>query len=83
MVPLLTLIAIYAPPAKRAVWFALMASFLNLALIAGQLATKYLNWIFVIERGQYAELPNLAVTATVLSVAIPLAAILAFGRRIR
>jgi hypothetical protein len=60
-----------------------MASFLNLALIAGQLATKYLNWIFVIERGQYAELPNLAVTATVLSVAIPLAAILAFGRRIR
>lgn len=83
MVPLLTLIAIYAPPAKRAVWFALMASFLNLALIAGQLATKYLNLIFVIERGQYAELPALVVTAIVLSVVIPLAAILAFGRRIR
>lgn len=83
MVPLLTLIAIYAPPARRAVWFALMASFLNLALIAGQLATKYLNWIFVIERGSYEELPALVVTALVLSLIIPLAAILAFGRRIR
>jgi hypothetical protein len=83
MVPLLTLIAIYAPPAKRAVWFALMASFLNLALIAGQLATKYLNWIFVVERGNYTELPALVVTAVVLGVAIPLTAILAFGRRLR
>lgn len=79
MVPLLTLIAIYAPPAKRAVWFALMASFLNLALIAGQLATKYLNNIFLVERGNYADLPHLVITATVLGLAIPLAAILAFG----
>jgi MFS family permease len=83
MVPLLTLIAIYAPPSKRAVWFALMASFLNLALIAGQLATKYLNWIFVVERGNYAELPALVMTAVVLGVVIPLAAILAFGGRLR
>jgi hypothetical protein len=83
MVPLLTLIAIYAPPAKRAVWFALMASFLNLALIAGQLATKYLNGIFLIERGNYADLPALVVTVVILGVAIPLAAIMAFGDRIR
>jgi hypothetical protein len=83
MVPLLTLIAIYAPPAKRAVWFALMASFLNLALIAGQLATKYLNQIFVVERGNYSELPSLVVIAIVLGVAVPLAAILAFGGRLK
>lgn len=83
MVPLLTLIAIYAPPAKRAVWFALMASFLNLALIAGQLATKYLNSVFVVERGNYAALPGLVVTVVVLGVAIPLAAIAAFGGRIK
>ena len=83
MVPLLTLIAIYAPPSKRAVWFALMASFLNLALIAGQLATKYLNHAFPIERGNYAELPALVLTAVVLGVAIPLAAILAFGGRLK
>jgi len=83
MVPLLTLIAIYAPPSKRAVWFALMASFLNLALIAGQLATKYLNWIFLVERGHYAELPALVVTVVVLGVVVPLTAILIFGRRLR
>ena len=28
MIPLLTLIAIYAPPGRRATWFALMASLL-------------------------------------------------------
>ncbi|OYW55363.1 MAG: hypothetical protein B7Y80_13765 [Hyphomicrobium sp. 32-62-53] len=83
MVPLLTLIAIYAPPSKRAVWFALMASFLNLALIAGQLATKYLNQIYVVERGNYSELPSLVVIAIVLGVAIPLAAILAFSGRLK
>ena len=83
MVPLLTLIAIYAPPAKRAVWFALMASFLNLALIAGQIATKYLNSIFVVERGNYTDLPPLVVTAVILGVVIPLTAILAFGGRLK
>src|SRR4029077_13957593 len=47
MVPLLTLTAYYAPPGHRATWFALMASLMNLALVAGQLQTKYLNDIFV------------------------------------
>jgi small basic protein len=60
-----------------------MASFLNLALIAGQLATKYLNQVFVVERGNYAELPVLVVVAAVLGLAIPLAAILAFGGRLK
>ncbi len=83
MVPLLTLIAIYAPPAKRAVWFALMASFMNLALIAGQLATKYLNMIFVVARGDYTHLPALMVTAVVIGLIVPLTAILLFGRKLR
>lgn len=83
MVPLLTLIAIYAPPSRRATWFALMASFLNLALVAGQLMTKYLNALFLVERGNYANLPALGVTVVILSLVIPLSAILAFGRRIR
>ena len=43
MIPLLTLIAIYAPAGHRATWFALMASLMNLALVAGALQTKYLN----------------------------------------
>jgi BT1 family protein len=83
MIPLLTLIAIYAPARHRATWFALMASFMNLALVAGQLMTRYLNELFVVDRGQYAQLPSLVVTAVVLGLVIPLAAILAFGRRVR
>jgi MFS family permease len=83
MVPLLTLIAIYAPPAHRATWFALMASFMNLALIAGQLGTKYLNLVFVVGRGSYDQLPVLALTVVVIGLAVPLAAIFAFGRKIK
>ncbi len=83
MVPLLTLIAVYAPPSHRATWFALMASFLNLALIAGQLATKYLNWIFVVERGSYDQIAPLVVTSVILGLVLPLLAIVAFGHRVR
>ena len=40
MIPLLTLIAIYAPAGHRATWFALMASLMNLALVAGRAADQ-------------------------------------------
>ena len=82
MIPLLTLIAVYAPPGHRATWFALMASFMNLALVAGQLQTKYLNQLFVVERGAYGELGVLLVAATTLGFLIPIAVILLFGRRV-
>jgi hypothetical protein len=36
-----------------------MASFKNLALVAGQLGTKYVNWLFVVERSAYEHLPML------------------------
>jgi hypothetical protein len=81
MIPMLTLIAIHAPAGRRATWFALMASLMNLALVAGQLQTKYLNWVFAVDRGQYAELPILVVTAVVIGFVVPLAVILMFGRR--
>jgi hypothetical protein len=83
MIPLLTLIAIYAPSSHRATWFALMASLMNLALTAGSLGTKYLNLIFHVDRGNYANLRWLAVTAYVVSLVVPLTAILLFGRRVR
>ncbi|MFQ5626929.1 MAG: hypothetical protein ACE5FM_09790 [Methyloligellaceae bacterium] len=81
MIPMLTLIAIHAPAGRRATWFALMASLMNLALIAGQLQTKYLNWVFAVDRGQYAELPVLLVSAVIIGFIAPLAVILLFGRR--
>jgi MFS family permease len=83
MIPLLTLTAIYAPPAQRATWFALMASFMNLALVAGQLQTKYLNQIFAIERGQYDNLPTLLAVVVAVGFIVPIVAILLVGRRVR
>jgi len=83
MIPLLTLCAIYAPAGRRATWFALMASLMNLALLAGALQTKYLNEIFVVSRGAYENLPYIMIWAIAIGFFVPLAAILAFGRRLR
>ena len=82
MIPLLTLIAFYAPAGHRATWFALMASLMNLALVAGQLQTKYLNQVFVVQRGDYSELGPLLIIAAVLGFILPIGAILLFGRRV-
>jgi len=82
MIPLLSLIAFYAPANQRATWFALMASLMNMALVAGQLQTKYLNQIYVVQRGEYADLGPLLIVATVMGFVLPLVAIAAFGRRI-
>ena len=82
MIPLLTLVAFYAPAGHRATWFALMASLMNMALVAGQLQTRYLNEIFVVGRGNYTELGPLLITAAGLGLLIPVAAIVLFGRRV-
>ena len=83
MIPMLTLIAIYAPPAQRATWFALMGSFMNLALVAGQLQSKYLNQIFAVDRGSYDNLLGLLTSVSVVGFVVPMAAILLIGRRVR
>ena len=83
MIPMLTLIAIHAPAGHRAIWFALMASLMNLALTAGELQTKYLNMLWPVDRGQYDNLPTLYGAAWLIGLVVPLAAILVFGRRIR
>ena len=82
MIPLLSLIAFYAPPGQRATWFALMASLMNLALVAAQLQTKYFNEIFVVQRGDYSELGLLLITAALLGFVLPVGAIALFGRRV-
>lgn len=82
MIPLLTLIAVNAPAGHRATWFALMASFMNLALVAGDLQTKYLNQLFHVDRGAYEQLPALVFVATAIGTLVPLAFVLAFGARV-
>jgi MFS family permease len=83
MIPMLTLIAMHAPEGRRATWFALMASLMNLALQAGAIASRGLNAVFVVGRGDYAALPELVIATTLVGLALPLLAILAFGPRLR
>ena len=95
MIPMLAWIANSAPDKLKATFFAVMASFTNLALSASQLGTKYLNRIFVvtrevtdsaagpvIARADYGELGVLLITVTVIGVALPFLAIL-FSRLTR
>jgi hypothetical protein len=83
MIPLLTLCAIYAPEKRRATWFALMGSLMNLALVAAALETKYLNQIFVVDRGAYENLPLLLGVVMAIGLVVPLTAILLFGHRLK
>ncbi|NMG76618.1 hypothetical protein [Aromatoleum diolicum] len=88
MVPMLAWIANSAPPHLKATFFAVMASFTNLALSASQLGTKYLNQFYTVSRevrdaasgavsvpADYSELGMLLVTVTLLGLALPLLAI--------
>ena len=88
MIPMLAWIAQYAPPHLKATFFAVMASFTNLALSASNLGTKYLNLIFEVTRevrdrttaqvtvpADYSELGWLLITVAVIGVAMPITAI--------
>jgi hypothetical protein len=75
MIPMLAWIANSAPAHLKATFFAVMASFSNLALAASQLGTVYLNRVFVVKRGDYSELGALMIAAAVLTLALPLIAV--------
>jgi hypothetical protein len=83
MVPMLAWIAKEAPQDQKATYFAVMAAFTNLALSASNLATQYINKIFVIERGQYDELGMLMITVTGLSLILPILTVFVCNRIIR
>ena len=89
MIPMLAWIANSAPETLKATFFAVMASFTNLALSASQLGTKYMNQIFMVTRevtdpdtgkitvpADYSELGPLLISVTVIGLALPLLAIL-------
>ena len=54
VVPILGVIAYYAPLGSRGTWFAVTASLLNLALAAGYLLSNYLNRLFIVSRAVYS-----------------------------
>ena len=85
MIPLLAWIAKNAPAHLKATFFAIFASFTNLALSANALGTKYLNEIFIIARAvkdkvtdavlssaDYSELGILLIIVTLLSLCTPI-----------
>ena len=93
LVPMLGLVAMYAPRGNAATWFALAASFMNLALSASQLGTKYLNQIWVIKQGavdaggavipaNYSELGMLMIVSNVIGLALPLLTIWIFRKKV-
>jgi len=88
MIPMLAWIARNAPNDLKATFFAVMASFTNLALSASSLLTKYLNNVFVITRevtdretGQvttpadYSDLGILLIVVSLVTVGLPLLAV--------
>ncbi|WP_170407296.1 hypothetical protein [Ruegeria arenilitoris] len=88
MVPMLAWIARNAPTHLKATFFAVMASFTNMALSASSLGTKYLNQVFVVTRAvtdprsgtvtsvaDYSHLGNLLIAVGAISVIVPLAVV--------
>jgi MFS family permease len=89
MIPMLAWIANSAPANLKATFFAVMASFTNLALSLSQLGTKYLNQVYVITRevrdastgelqvaADYSQLGDLIIATIVIGLILPFAAIL-------
>ena len=88
MIPLLAWIAKNAPAHLKATFFAIFASFTNLALSANALGTKHLNEIFVVTRAvkdkvtdvilstaDYSELGILLISVTLLTLLVPILAV--------
>lgn len=84
MIPMLAWIARNAPAELKATFFAVMASFTNLALSASSLFTKYMNMIFLVTRevkgadgaittpANYSELGLLLISVLVIGLVLPL-----------
>ena len=87
MIPMLAWIANSAPAHLKATYFAVMASFTNLALSASALGTKYLNQIYIVSRevkdksgavtvpADYSQLGELLIVQLIIAVGVPFAAI--------
>jgi len=93
MIPMLAWIASNAPSSMKATFFAVMASFTNLALSLSQLGTKYLNQIYTVTRevkspdgsltipADYGELGMLFITVTLIALFLPLLTVFILRRK--
>ena len=88
MIPMLAWIARSAPENLKATYFAVMASFTNIALSLSQLGTKYLNQIFTVTRevrnpttgvvevaANYSSLGSMLTISILIGLSLPFLAI--------
>ncbi len=88
MVPMLAWIANSAPSHLKATFFAVMASFSNLALSLSNLGTKYMNQLYTVTRevkdpasgavkvaADYSELGLLFITVILIGLTLPFIAL--------
>ena len=68
MVPMLILIARSAPTGAEATMFAIMASWMNLALSASELFSRYLNQAFAVSQQDYSNLGLLMITVGLIGL---------------
>jgi hypothetical protein len=72
MVPLGVIVANCAPENKRTVYLALTSSLMNLALVVGDLITKWLNEVFVVTRTDFSQLGQLMIWSLAISTLLSL-----------
>ena len=85
MIPMLAWIAKNAPSKYKATFFAVFASFTNIALSARELFTSYLNKFFVIkrevvdeksktilEKANYDDLDSLLISLIIITLVVPI-----------
>jgi hypothetical protein len=93
MIPMLAWIAQNAPSHLKATFFAVMASFTNLALSASSLGTRYMNEIYTITRevrdrvtdaiestADYSELGWLLISVMLIGLIAPLLTVVVIQR---
>jgi hypothetical protein len=93
MIPMLAWIAQNAPAHLKATFFAVMASFTNLALSASSLGTRYMNEIYTVTRevrdrvtdaiestADYSELGWLLISVTLIGLIVPLLTVIVIQR---
>jgi len=76
MAPTLALAVYYAPKVNKTTWLALTACFLNLSLSGSFILGKWLNSIFIIERGNYGNISNILISDFIITLIVPILAVL-------
>lgn len=77
MVPILALGSYYALKKYGiTIWFALIASWVNLPLALGRIISKYINHVFIVERGVYTHVSDILIYTSAIGFILPIIAVI-------